>query len=34
VIVAGHDIAPDLDGMQDVWIQGVGCADAAVHLGG
>jgi hypothetical protein len=34
VIVAGHDIAPDLDGVQNVWIQGVGCADAAVHLGG
>ena len=34
VIVAGHDIAPDLDGMQNVWIQGVGCANAVVHVGG
>ena len=34
MIVAGHDIAPDLDGMQNVWIQGVGCANASVHLGG
>jgi hypothetical protein len=33
VIVAGHDIAPDLDGMQNVWIQGVGCANAATRLG-
>ena len=34
VIVADHDIAPDLDGMQNVWIQGVGCANASVHFGG
>jgi hypothetical protein len=34
VIVAGHDIAPDLVGNQNVWIQGVGCANASVHLGG
>ncbi len=34
VIVAGHDIAPDLDGMQNVWIQGVGCANAFAHVGG
>jgi hypothetical protein len=34
VIVAGHDIAPDLAGMQNVWIQGVGCANALVHVGG
>jgi hypothetical protein len=34
VIVAGHDIAPDLVGMQNVWIQGVGCANAAVNIGG
>jgi hypothetical protein len=34
VIVAGHDIAPDLAGMQNVWIQGVGCANGLVHVGG
>jgi hypothetical protein len=34
VIVADHDIAPDLAGMQKVWIQGVGCANALVHVGG
>ena len=33
MIVAGHDIAPDLAGMQNVWIQGVGCANALVHVG-
>ena len=31
VIVSAHDIAPDLPGVQTVWIQGVGCADASVH---
>jgi hypothetical protein len=31
VIVSAHDIAPDLPGLQTVWIQGVGCADASVH---
>ena len=31
VIVSGHDIAPDLPGVQTVWIQGVGCADASLH---
>ena len=34
VIVAGHDIAPDLDGMQNVWIQGVGCANASAFVSG
>ena len=34
VIVADHDIAPDLAGMQKVWIQGVGCANGLVHVGG
>jgi hypothetical protein len=34
MIVADHDIAPDLAGMQNVWIQGVGCADGLVHVGG
>jgi len=31
VIVSAHDIAPDLPGLQTVWIQGVGCADASLH---
>ena len=34
MIVADHDIAPDLAGMQNVWIQGVGGADGLVHVGG
>jgi hypothetical protein len=34
VIVARHDIAPDVAGVQNVWIQGVGCAGAFVHIGG
>jgi hypothetical protein len=25
VIIADHDIAPDIDGLQNIWIQGVGC---------
>jgi hypothetical protein len=33
MIVAGHDIAPDLAGRQNVWIQGVGCANGLVHVG-
>jgi hypothetical protein len=32
MIVAGHDIAPDIPGMQNVWVQGVGCAGADVHF--
>jgi hypothetical protein len=32
IIVAGKDIAPDIDGFQNVWVQGVGCATATVHL--
>jgi hypothetical protein len=32
MIVAGNDIAPDIDGFQNVWVQGVGCATATVHL--
>lgn len=32
MIVAGRDIAPDIDGFQNVWVQGVGCATATVHL--
>ena len=32
VIVSEHDIAPDIAGVQNVWVQGVGCATAKVHL--
>jgi hypothetical protein len=28
VIVADHDIAPDVQGVQNTWIQGVGCGSA------
>jgi hypothetical protein len=33
MIVASHDLAPDITGMQDVWVQGVGCADGITHFG-
>jgi hypothetical protein len=32
VIVADHDLAPDIDGIQNVWIQQVGCATANVNF--
>ena len=32
VIVSQHDIAPDIAGLQNVWVQGVGCETAKVHL--
>jgi hypothetical protein len=32
VIVSQDDIAPDIPGVQNVWIQGVGCASATVHF--
>jgi hypothetical protein len=32
MIVAGNDIAPDIDGLQNVWVQGVGCATGTVDL--
>jgi hypothetical protein len=32
VIVSAHDIAPDLPGIQNVWVQGVGCGTAMVHF--
>ena len=32
MIVAAHDIAPDIPGTQNVWVQGVGCAAAVVHF--
>ena len=32
MIVSAVDIAPDISGTQDVWVQGVGCADALVNF--
>jgi len=32
MIVSAHDIAPDLAGIQNVWVQGVGCATAVAHF--
>ena len=32
MIVADHDIAPDILGEQTLWVQGVGCGDAVVHF--
>jgi hypothetical protein len=32
MIVSSGDIAPDLGGTQNVWIQGVGCGTAIVHF--
>jgi hypothetical protein len=32
MIVSGDDIAPDLAGIQNVWIQGVGCASAIANF--
>ena len=32
MIVAANDIAPDIPGVQNVWVQGVGCATAVVHF--
>jgi hypothetical protein len=32
VIVSDHDIAPDIDGVQNIWIQQVGCGDANVNF--
>ncbi len=32
VIVADHDLAPDIDGVQNVWIEKVGCASATVNF--
>lgn len=33
MIVSPDDIAPDVAGIQNVWIQGVGCGTAIVHFG-
>lgn len=32
MIVSEDDIAPDIPGVQNVWVQGVGCAPANVHF--
>jgi hypothetical protein len=32
MIVSQNDIAPDISGIQNVWIQGVGCGSATVHF--
>ncbi len=32
VIVSANDIAPDVPGIQNAWIQGVGCGSALVHF--
>ena len=32
MIVSADDIAPDIDGIQNVWIQGVGCAPAIANF--
>jgi hypothetical protein len=33
MFVSTHDIDNDIPGVQNVWVQGVGCATAAVHFG-
>ncbi len=32
MIVSDSDIAPDVSGTQNVWIQGIGCGEAVVHF--
>lgn len=32
VIVSDHDLAPDIDGVQNVWIEKVGCGTANVNF--
>jgi hypothetical protein len=32
MIVSQNDIAPDIPGVQNVWVQGVGCGAAIVHF--
>jgi len=32
MIVSAHDLDPDLAGMQNVWVQGVGCANGNVNF--
>jgi hypothetical protein len=33
MIVSASDIADDVQGVQNVWVQGVGCGTATVHFG-
>ena len=33
MIVSTQDIASDIQGVQNVWVQGVGCGSASVHFG-
>jgi hypothetical protein len=33
MIVSTQDIARDIQGVQNVWVQGVGCGSATVHFG-
>jgi hypothetical protein len=33
MIVSTQDLAGDIQGVQNVWVQGVGCGAAAVHFG-
>ena len=33
MIVSTQDIAGDIQGVQNVWVQGVGCGTASVHFG-
>jgi hypothetical protein len=32
MIVSDTDIAPDVDGIQNLWVQGVGCGTAIVNF--
>src|SRR5262249_53478331 len=32
MIVSSHDLAPEIPGVQNVWIQGVGCGTATVNF--
>ena len=32
MIVSPNDLAPDIEGIQNVWVQGVGCGSATVHF--
>jgi hypothetical protein len=32
MIVSATDIAPDFQGLQNLWVQGVGCGTAIVHF--
>jgi hypothetical protein len=32
MIVSATDIAPDIPGLQNLWVQGVGCGTATVHF--